>query len=106
MTRNLDALDKILYQEELKRPAEFTSNSWLSTYRNDPIACERMKCQNDYKCGRISREEAENRINIAEADDHYNKRGITWDYPDKIDLSGKMRIPVMANSCSGGMANT
>jgi hypothetical protein len=79
----------IIYQEELKRPDEFDENSWLSTYTNDPIADARRKWRMAYDNGTMSREETENRIIITEADDHFAKRTVTWDYPDGLDLTGK-----------------
>lgn len=79
----------LIYQEELKTPAEFGSKSWLSTYKKDPIAPARKRWRNEHKRQQVTREEAENRIVIQEADDHYTKRGKVWDYPAWLNRVGK-----------------
>ena len=71
---------------EDKRPSECSKggNSWLSTYKKDPIKDQRIKAKEEYKTGTSLRPEAECKIIIAEHDDHYQKKGKRWNDPEEI----------------------
>ena len=88
------ALDEnTILVREMKRPREFKSrSSWLCTYEADPIKQERVKWIEAQQNNSITKKEAEARIVIAEHDDHYFKRGRTWDYPEHIETDGKNEI--------------
>jgi len=75
---------------EKKSSAEIARNSWVNTYANDPISKDRIKNYNDYKKGIITRTVAGWRNVIAENDEHYEKKGITWDYPPRISSKNKI----------------
>ena len=85
-----DGETKIYWED--KRPSECKDggNSWLSTYKNDPIAKVRKEARECYKRKQCTKEEAEAKVIIEEHDDHYRKKGKRWDDPEK--LKGKTRI--------------
>lgn len=87
---SFNVLEKIKIYWEDKRPSECKpgGNSWLSTYRNDPIAETRIKAKDDYEKGKITKEDAEARAIIAEHDDHYEKKGERWNDPDGVPQTG------------------
>lgn len=75
---------------EDKRPSESKDggNSWLSTYKNDPIATDRVKARDDYRDGKITKAEAEAKVIISEHDDHYAKKDTQWENPNADKTQG------------------
>lgn len=76
--------------------------------KKDPIKKIRVKNIEAYKRGDISKADAEATIVIAEHDDHFNRKGETWDYPDGVDSFGKnelltMVLPAMETTFKSAM---
>jgi len=89
--------DTKIYWED-KRPSETEHNSWLSTYENDPIAEQRTETREKMESGKLSMDEAEAKVVIAEHDDHYEKKGERWNDPAELQDDGRqeklgIRIP-------------
>ena len=55
------------------------------TYKGDPISEQRTNARGDMKEGKITQDEAEAIIFIAEHDDHFANKSEVWDDPKDIE---------------------
>lgn len=84
--------EKIYWED--KRPSECNNNSWLSTYKNDPLKDYRVQQAEAVKNGEITKARGEARMIIKEHDEHMKQKGGRWNDPKEVSANAKEKLGI------------